>query len=89
MHTKTIRFKMKEPLLSEVIEAYKKGEIQKNFEGAIMCRPFESYNGKGFWVGSGFIEDYIKIEPELQKETKEMEMRLIWGEDYKTNTHII
>jgi hypothetical protein len=80
---------MKEPLLTEVIEAYKKGEIQKNFEGAIMCRPFESYNGKGFWVGSGFIEDYIKAEPEIQKIVRQTEIEIMWGKDYKTNTHII
>lgn len=75
---------MKEPLLSEVIEAYKNGKLKKNFEGVIVCRPFDSYDDKGFWVGSGFIEDWIKAEPELLKEAKEREMELMWGSDYKT-----
>jgi hypothetical protein len=69
----------KEPLLSEVLEAYERGEIEKNFKGVIYCRPNEDSKEKSFWIGSQLLENLDKLKELRKQEEKD----LMWG-NYKT-----
>ena len=69
------------PLLSEVIEAYDKGDI-KEFEGVIACRPFKDYRkehgGKGFWIPYTEIVAMSELNKVMKKDFDDM----MWG-NYK------
>jgi len=61
------------PLLSEVIEAYEKGQI-KPFEGYIRCRPFKEHSGL-FWIP---YEEIVNSSIAF-KEFEKIEMELMWS----------
>lgn len=65
----------KEPLLSEVLVAYEKGEIEKNFKGVIYCRLHEDSKEKSFFVSSQLLEDFSKFEEVRKQEERD----LMWG----------